>query len=295
MTGKKSKIIAAVVMMAPFTLIFLVFTIIPIFSSLVLSFTNFDMLNAPVFTGFTNYIRMFGDRVLVIALRNTVMFALITGPLGFAVCFLFAWLINEWGSKIRAVFTLMFYAPTLAGNVYFIWLFIFSGDSYGIINSNLMRLGFIKDPILWTTDPRYNFWVVVVVMLWMSLGAGFLSFIAGLQGINPEHYEAGAIDGIKNRWQELFYITIPQMVPQMLFATVMAIAVSFAVGYQAMALTGFPSTDYSTHTIVLHLLDYGAIRFEMGYASALAVLLFALMLIVWTVIKRLLSRLSENI
>lgn len=281
-------------MLAPYTLLFLVFTVIPIAASVYLSFTYFNMLQPPKWIGFSNYIRLFlNDDVFLIAVKNTLIFAFITGPIGYVLSFIFAWFINELRPRLRALLTLVFYAPTLAGNVFFIWIYIFSGDSYGFVNSRLMQLGILKDPIQWLTDADYNLSVVIVVMLWLSMGAGFLAFIAGLQTINADLFESAAIDGIRNRWQELWYITLPQMVPQLMFGAVMAIAVSFAVGYQSMALTGFPSTDYSAHTVVLHIFDYGAIRFEMGYASAIAVVLFAGMLFAWRVINKLLSRISD--
>ncbi len=280
-------------MLFPFTAVFVVFVLIPILVAVVLSFTYFNMLNVPRFIGLDNYVRMFSDdSVFPIAVKNTLIFAVLTGPLGFFLSFLFAWLINELPRAVRSVLTLMFYAPTLAGNVYFIWLFIFSGDAYGFVNSTLMKLGILAEPIRWLTDTRYMMAVVIIVMLWLSMGSGFLSFIAGLQNMDRSIYEAGSVDGISNRWQELWYLTVPQMIPQMLFAAVMSISTSFAVGYQSMALTGFPSTDYATHTLVLHIYDIGSVRFEMGYASALAVVLFLAMVVSWGFINKLLRKLG---
>ena len=286
---------AEVILLAPFTVLFLMFTVLPIISSIALSFTYFNMVDAPKFIGIDNYVRMFADdSVFFIAVKNTLIFAPITGPLGYAMSFIFAWMINDFGRGMRSFLTMLFYAPTLAGNVFFIWLFIFSGDSYGLVNSFLMKYGIILEPIQWLTDSKYSMGVVILVMLWLSLGAGFLSFIAGFQNLNRECFEAGAIDGIRNRWQELWYITVPQMAPQMMFAAVMTISSSFAVGYQCMELTGFPSTDYSTHTILLHILDVGTIRFDMGYASALAVILFGTMVLMWKIISSALSRVSGD-
>lgn len=276
-------------LLAPFFLIFTLFVFVPVVAAVVLSFTNFDMVQAPEFIGFTNYARLFlDDPIFNTAVSNTILFAVITGPLGFIASFIFAWLINELEPRVRSALTFVFYAPALAGGAVFtIWKFIFSGDMYGFINSQLMKIGLIKDPIQWLTDVNYNFEVVVLVIIWLSMGAGFLSFIAGLQGLNSAYFEAGAIDGITNRWQELWYITLPQMVPQLLFGAVMSISASFAVGAQSIELTGMPSTDYSTHTILIHMIDYGTIRFEMGYASAIAVVLFTTMLLCWKVIEAL--------
>lgn len=282
------------VFLAPFATLFTVFTIVPILSALCLSFTYFNMLEAPSFLGFTNYIRMFfDDDVFLIALRNTIVLAFITGPIGYILSFLFAWFINEFNRRLRALLTLIFYAPVLAGNVYFIWTFIFSSDAYGLANSSLIRLGLLRDPIEWLTDPKYNMNIVIIVILWLGMGMGFLAFVAGLQNMDSSLFEAGAIDGVHNRFEELWYITLPQMVPQLLFGAVMSISGAFAVGYECMNLTGFPSTDYSTHTLVLHILDFGSVRFEMGYASAIAVFLFGIMLIAWTIINKLLSSAVE--
>lgn len=283
--------IPTIVFLAPFTILFVCFTILPILSAVGLSFTYFNMLEPPVFVGLDNYVRMFfDDDVFLISLRNTAIFAIITGPISYIISFMVAWLINEFNRTIRTILTLIFYLPSLAGNVYFVWTYIFSGDSYGFINSSLMRLGIITDPIMWLSDTRYMMGVVIIVILWLSMGTGFLSFVAGLQTMDRSLYEAAAVDGIKNRFAELYYVTLPQMVPQLLFGAVITISTSFAIGYESMNLTGFPSTDYGTHTLVLHILDFGGVRFEMGYASAIAVFLFTLMLLLWNVINKTLSK-----
>lgn len=282
-------------MLAPFALLFLLFTIIPVCAAICISFTSFDMVNSPVFVGVKNYMRLFlNDEIFIIAFKNSLIYAFLTGPVGYALSFLFAWCINEFGPKVRSILTLTFYAPSLAGNVYFVWSFIFSGDQYGLLNGFLMDLGFITEPIQWLTNPEYNLGATIIVVIWMSMGSGFLAFVAGFQNLNKTYYEAAAIDGIRNRWQELYHVTIPQMGPQLMFGAVMSISSAFAVGYQCSALTGFPSTDYSTHTLLLHMQDYGTIRYEMGYASTVAVFLFALMLISWMVVNKILRRFSAE-
>lgn len=282
---------SSLVFLAPFTILFFLFTILPIAAAVVLSFTYFNMLSAHAFVGFDNYIRMFfDDDVFLIALKNTAIFAMITGPISYILSFMMAWLINEFNRFVRTILTLVFYLPSLAGNVYFVWTYIFSGDSYGMLNNLLTKFGITEDPIQWLTDTKYMMVVVIVVILWLSLGTGFLSFVAGLQSMDRELFEAAAIDGVKNRFAELWYITLPQMGPQLLFGAVMQISTSFAIGYECMNLTGFPSTDYATHTMVLHILDFGQVRFEMGYACAIAVFLFAMMLIMWKVVNKFLSK-----
>jgi len=278
-------------MALPYLFFFTLFTIIPVTSSIFISLTDFDMLRLPHFVGFDNYLRLFlEDDVFLTAVKNTLIFAFVAGPISYFACLLFAWLINELTPKIRAVLTLVFFAPSIAGNVYFIWVYIFSGDSYGIMNGFLMNLGIIDDPIKWLTDPKYNLTIVILVQLWLSLGIGFLSFIAGLQGIDRGIYEAGAVDGIKNRFQELVYLTLPSMGPMLMFGAVMQIATSFGVGDVPAALAGFPSTDNSALTVVLHMQDYGTLRFEMGYATAVATILFLAMIITKRLITKILSK-----
>jgi multiple sugar transport system permease protein len=259
----------------PYFILFFTFTVIPVIVGAILSFTNYNVIQMPKFVGWNNYKRLFlEDDVFLIALQNTFKFALITGPLSYFACLFFAWLINELPPRIRAVLTLLFYAPALSSSIFFIWTYIFSGDVYGLLNGVLMNLGIIKEPVYWLQDSRINLYVLMVIQLWMSLGTSFLAFIAGFQTIDRSLYEAGAVDGIRNRWQELWYITLPSMKPQLIFGAIMQVTASFAVADISAQLIGFPSPLYSAHTIVLHMWDYGSIRYEMGYASAIAVILF---------------------
>jgi len=204
-----------------------------------------------------------------------------------------AWIINELPPKIRAFATLVFYAPALSGNAYIVWTLLFAGDSYGYVNAFLLKWRFILEPIIWLKDPKYIMPIIIIVQLWLSLGTSFLAFIAGLQTMDKTLYEAGAIDGIRNRWQELWYITLPSMRPMLLFGAVMQITASFAVSEVATTLAGFPSVQYAGHTIVTHLMDYGTIRFEMGYASAVATVLFGMMLGTNLLIRKLLLKVGE--
>lgn len=289
--GAVKKYLPSYIMLAPWLLIFILFTLVPIAFSLFYSFTNYDMIGNSDFVGLDNYIRMFGDDIFITSLKNTILFAVITGPLGYLLSFMFAWFIADLRDIPRVFFTLLFYIPSMAGNTAVIWTYLFSGDQYGIINSFLIRLGIIQQPLQWLTDPKYNFTVVVVTVLWGAMGAGFLSFVAGFKQLNSELVEAARIDGVTNRWQELYHVTLPQMVPQLLIGAVLTISSSLAI---APTLTGNPSTDYSTHTLLLHMQDVGYSRYEMGYASAIAVILFILMLVSWKVINNLLSKFSSD-
>lgn len=282
-------------MLGLWLLFFTFFTLIPIGMSVVISFTNYNMLQSPSFVGAENYIGLLlDDEIFIKSLSNTMLFAVVTGPLGYLISFVMAWFINETGDKVRPFLTFLFYSPSIAGSVYVMWTYVFSDDSYGLLNSILMNIGVLQTPVQWLTDPTYNFYVVVIVILWMSMGTSFLTFIAGLQSLNKALFEAGSIDGIRNRWQELWYITLPQMVPQLLIGAVLTISSSFAVGSVPAALTGNPSTDYSTHTLLLHIEDYGNTRLEMGYASATAVVLFVIMIVSWYVINKALTGMGKD-
>ncbi len=281
---------SAYAMLAPFLILFTVFTILPILCSIYFSFTSFDMLQSPKWVGFSNYIRlMLDDKIFLKVLKNTMVFAFITGPLSYVLSFLLAWMINEYRPVVRSIWTLIFYAPSLAGSIFYVWTIIFSGDYYGYLNGWLMKLSIIKEPIDWIGNTDYVLKVVLIVQIWLSFGAGFLSFIAGLQGIDKSLYEAGRIDGIKNRWQELWYITIPSMKPQLLFGAVMQIASSFGVSEVVKQVAGFPSRGYAADTIGTYIIDYGTVRFEMGYACTLSVVLFIIMLLMNKIITRVLK------
>ena len=289
---KKNK--TAYFMLAPFLLLFIIFTVLPVFLSMILSLTDFNMLQMPHWKGVSNYTRLFlEDEIFILACQNTLIFASITGPVSYLLSLLIAWFINELPPKIRAVVTLIFYAPSISGNAYLIWTVLFSGDSYGWANAVLMKLGIINAPILWFQDANYVMPLCIIVALWTSLGTAFLSFIAGFQTIDRSMYEATAVDGIKNRWQELWYITLPTMRPQMMFGAVLAITNSFGFGAIVTALCGFPSVDYAAHTIMHHLDDYGGQRFEVGYSSAIAVVLFVIMFASNIIIKKALSKVGE--
>ena len=288
---------ASYAMMAPYLLIFLTFTIIPVVVGFALSFTNYDMLQSPKFVGLDNYVNLFlYDEVFIIALKNTLILAVITGPVSYIMAFLFAWLINELPQKVRGLMTLIFYAPSISGNAYVIWQLLFSSDRHGYINSFLISMGITNEPILWLTTPSYALIILIIVQLWLSLGVSFLSFRAGLQTVDRTLFEAAAIDGIKNRWQELWYVTLPQMKSQLLFGAVMQITNSLGIGMVSVNLFGMPSTEYAAHTLVTHILDFGSTnstRLEMGYASAIAVVLFLLMMASNLVIQKVIRKVGS--
>lgn len=282
------------ILIAPYAILFLTFTIVPVIMSLGISFSYFNLLEPPRFVGLDNYIKLFlEDDIFIIALKNTLILAVVTGPVSYLMAFVFAWLINELGPKLRSFLTLVFYAPSISGNAFLMWLLIFSGDVHGYANSFLIRFGLIDNPVQWLKDPEYMLLVIIIVQLWLSLGVSFLAFIAGLQSVDRTLYEAGAVDGIRNRWQELWFITLPSMKPQLLFGAVMQITTSLAIAAVSMQLVGFPSVQYAGHTIVTHLIDFGTVRYDLGYASAIATVLFLIMITTNLVVRQMLRRVGR--
>lgn len=278
------------VLAGPFLLLFFLMTVVPVLSSIVLSFTSFDMVSMPSFTGFANYIRMFlHDDIFPTVFKNTILLAILTGPAGFILSFVLAWFINEFKPLARTIFSFMFYAPSLAGGV-FIWQIAFSSDAYGYVNSLLLSFGIIQEPIAWLSSSSWIVPIVVMVQIWSGLGVSFLANLSGLQNVNNELYEAGALDGIRNRWQELWYITLPGMKHMLLFSAVMQIAGSFSISGIIQQLAGYPTVNYAADTIVSYLSDVGNVKYEMGYASALSVILFLMMIITRAVTNRLLNK-----
>ena len=287
--AKRSKV--CYLFLAPYAILFFTFFILPIATSIFYSFTYYNILEPARFIGADNYINLImQDEVFLTAVKNTFVIAVITGPLGYILSFLFAWFINELPKWLRSIAVVVFYAPSVAGGAYAVFSIIFRGDAYGYLNSLLIEFSLIDAPKLWLLDPNYMVTVLIIVILWMSMGTGFLSFVAGFQGIDKSMYEAGYMDGVRNRWQELYFITLPSMKPMLLFGAVMSITSAFNVCDVPMALCGYPSTDYAARTIVTHLFDYGFSRFEMGYASAIATLLFLVMILCKKAISSLLER-----
>lgn len=282
------------IMLIPFFLIFIVFTVWPVIMSVILSFTNYNVFETPKFVGWDNYVNLLvNDDVFVTAFRNTIVFAIFTGPVSFFVSMFLAWIINELPKGIRELMTLVFYAPSISGNAFAVWMLIFDGDIYGYLNSFLLRLGFVSEPIIWLKDTRYMMAVVIIVQLWVSLGTSFLTMRAGFSTVDRSIVEAGLVDGTKNRFQELWHITLPAMTPHLILSVILSITGAFGAEAVITAMTGFPSTGYATHTIMHHLRDYGFIRFQRGYACAIAVILFLLCIAVNRLAQILVKRIGK--
>ena len=282
-------------LLLPFMGLFFAFNVLPVLSSIVLSLFDYDMISAPRWIGIANYARMFTeDETFLKVLGNTLKFSVVAGPLSFILAFLLAWMINEFSTYVRVILTFIFYAPALVGNAYFIWQVLFSSDSYGYINNFLISFGFITDPINWFQNTSYNMTIILIIQLWMSMGVSFLANISGLQNVSRDLYEAGSIDGIRTRWHELWYITLPSMKNILLFGAVMQIQAVFSVSAIIITLAGYPSVNNSVDTLVSYITDIATMRYEMGYASALSMFLFVLVLVFRFAVGALLNLVGKS-
>ncbi|MBQ3913035.1 MAG: sugar ABC transporter permease [Lachnospiraceae bacterium] len=268
----------AALLLLPYALLFTLFILVPVTIAIGLSFTYFDVINKPTFTGLMNYIYLFTQDTVFMkkVLPNTFLYALIVGPGGYAISFLLAWMLSQIQAIPRTIISLAIYTPSMVGQVFIgvVWKSIFSGDQRGIVNNILLELNIIDTPIQFLLTKDYFMQIMILISLWSAMGIGFLAMISGILNINEELYEAAYVDGMKNRFQEIIYITIPSMKPQMLFGAVMAIVNAFNMGWIGVTLSGAnPTPEYAGQLITNHIDDYGFIRYEMGYAAAVSVML----------------------
>ncbi len=278
--------------MSPFIISLLVFGIIPVFYSLCMSLFSYNLYEPAVFVGLNNFRSLLlDDGEFTKAIKNTLVYAFTVTPIVFFLNFFLAWVINSFKKGLRNLFVVLFYIPQMTSGAAMavIWLFVFSGDRYGILNYFLTSMGWITAPIQWTSNTEILFGVVIFIGIMMGSGMSFLTFVAAFQALPADMYEAGRIDGIKNNFQELIYLTMPQMKPQLLFSAVTSSVSAFAIADIPSQVAGFPSPDYAAHTIALHMQDYGFTRFEVGYASAISVILFAITFLTGFILRKVLS------
>lgn len=273
----------AYLFLSAYALMFFTFIVVPVFLAFILSFTFFDTIQPPTFNGLRNYIVLLtqDDVFMRYVLPNTIKFAVIVGPGGYVLSFMLAWMLAQIPKGPRTVLALILYSPSMTTGVAMtvVWKTLFSGDQNGYLNSYLLGLGVIQEPLQWLQSPDYLMTIMIIVTLWGSMGVGFLAMLAGILEINPELYEVGALDGISNRFQEIVHITIPSMKPQMLFGAVMAIVATFQAGAIGVTLSGAnPTPQYAGQLIVNHIEDFGFLRYEMGYAAAVSVVLLLMVL-----------------
>jgi len=279
--SKRRDFLSTTLLVGPFILLFTAFIIVPIIVAWGLSLFHFDLIQAPVFTeplGMYNYVMLITQDLnfLRYVIPNTLKYAIIVGPGGYILAFVMAWMLSQVQAKPRKWISLAMYAPSMMGPVFItvVWRTVFSGNQDGYINAILLNWDLIDEAIQFLQDPAYLLNIMIMVSLWSSMGIGFLAMLAGLLNVDKTLYEAALVDGIKNRFQEIIYITIPQMKPQMLFGAVMAIVGAFNSGYIGVALSGAnPTTQYAGQLIINHIEDYGFLRYEMGYAAAISVVL----------------------
>lgn len=271
------------VLLSPFLICFTLFILLPVLCAIVLSFTKFDSVQAPVFVGLQNYQDIFtkDTQFMQNVLPNTITYALIVGPGGYVLSFVLAWLLAQLTPMPRTILAIVIYSPSLLGatSMATIWGVLFSGDRMGYLNSVLLSFGLIKEPVSWLTSTEHLLPIMIFIALWSSMGVGFLAMLSGIINVDTELYEAAYIDGVRNRLQEIYYITIPSVKPQMLFGAVMALVSTFNSPGLGVTLSGTnPTPGYAGQLIVNHMDDYGFLRYEMGYAAALSVLL---LILVW--------------
>jgi multiple sugar transport system permease protein len=283
---------SAYALISMYASMFIIFIVVPVFVAFLLSFTFFDTIQFPTFTGLRNYIVLVTQDEIFMryVLPNTIQFAVIVGPGGYVLAFFLAWMLAQLPRIPRMLFALILYSPSMTSGVAMsvVWLILFSGDQNGYMNSFALNMGLIQEPVQWLQSPQYLMLIMIIVTLWGSMGVGFLAMLAGILQINPELYEAGALDGISNRFQEIIHITIPSMKPQMLFGAVMAIVATFQAGAIGVTLSGAnPTPQYAGQLIVNHIEDFGFLRYEMGYAAAVSVVLLLMVLFFSRVANRL--------
>ncbi|MFH0993866.1 MAG: sugar ABC transporter permease [bacterium] len=281
---KKTRFNTAYLFVAPYYTVFFLFVVVLIAISAALSFTYYDTINFPTFVGLENYVTLFtqDNDFMQYALPTTIKYALIIGPGGYAISFFMAWILAQITHKLRTVIAIILYSPSLTNGILMsvIWKVVFSGDTRGYLNYWLLSLGFINEPVQWLQDASFIFGIMIFVGIWSSMSVGFLAMLSGIMNVNKDLYEAAYVDGMKSRWQEIFYITIPSMKPQMLFGAVMALVGTFNASGLAAALSGsVPPPQFAGWLIVDHMNDYGFARFEMGYASAISVVLLLVVLL----------------
>ncbi|MGD6959124.1 carbohydrate ABC transporter permease [Rossellomorea aquimaris] len=289
---KNKQHLSTSIFLAPYMIMFFTFIILPVVAAVALSFTYFNAIEMPTFIGLANYVNVITQDAVFMqyVLPNTLTFAFIVGPGGYVLSFILAWMLAQISKVPRTILALIIYSPSMTAGVAMgvVWKIIFSGDEVGYLNSVLIRMGIIYEPVQWLQSPEFLMTIMIVVTLWGSMGVGFLAMLSGVLNINREIYEAGYIDGISNRLQEIIYITIPSMKPQMLFGAVMAVVGTFQAGAIGVELSGAnPTPQYAGQLMVNHLEDFGFIRYEMGYAAAISVLLLLFIYLFAKVAKQL--------
>ncbi|MFN2421105.1 MAG: carbohydrate ABC transporter permease [Gemmatimonadota bacterium] len=261
---------------APALIVIVVFFFVPVFAAFLLSFTDFDIyavasFDNARFTGLANYTALLADPIFWKALGNTFYFALVGGPLTIAVSLAAALLINARLTRFKALFRTIYFAPvvTTLVAVAVVWRYLYH-PRFGLLNYGLGFFG--VDPINWLGDPRWAMPAIILLAVWKNFGYNMVVFIAGLQSIPGELYEAAELDGA-NAWQQFRNVTLPMLAPTFLFVTIITMIGYFQLFAEPYVMTqGGPLQ--STMSVVLLMYEQGFRWWNMGYAAAIAFVLF---------------------
>jgi multiple sugar transport system permease protein len=256
---------------------FLVFTFLPVLAALLISFTNWDLLRPPEWVGLANYERLVADTTFHRVLRNTTVYVLGTVPIQMAIALLVAMALNQ-RLPGRTLFRAAYFMPVVASTVAvaLVWRWIFHAD-FGLLNSALFMIG-VDDPPNWLSSTRWALPAIIIMSIWQQVGFSMVLFLAGLQSVPQHLYEAATIDGA-SQWDRFLHITIPMLSSTTFFVLVISVINSFQVFDQAFIMTeGGPAN--ATNTIVFNIYRYAFQFFQMGYAAAMAWVLFGIIFVV---------------
>src|ERR1051325_11565716 len=261
--------------LSPWFIIFLIFTLFSVGFSFYLSFRQWNVLEAAKpFVGLDNYARLFHDEQFYQSLRNTLLFTGFGVPLGMASGLLVALLLN---TKVRgqSLFRTLYYIPVITPLVVsaVIWKWIYQGD-YGLLNYDLLKLGLIHKNLLWLADPNLAMPALILMGIWMGTGGIMVMYLAGLQAVPEELYDAAKVDGA-NGFQRLIYVTIPLLAPTTFYILITSVIGSFQSFAHIYIMTNGGPLGRTT-VVGYYMYQTGFRHFEMGYASAIAYILFAL-------------------
>ena len=277
--------------LGPYMVVFFVWTILPGIVSYFIAFMQFNTIEFPVWVGLQNYQRLFlSEEYFTLCLSNSLVLGTLSGVINYLFAFGFAWILNEVPPKPRTILTLLFYLPSMTGGFTVILDMLLSSDRYGWLNGWLMQAGLIQDPIQWSKETEYMLPLAIIIMLWSALGTQFLVFLSSLQGVDKSLYEAGAVDGIYNRWQELYYITLPSIKGQLQLNAILTVTASVSIS--APGFFGTPTQDYKLFTLAMLSADYSG-RLEMGYVTAISTIMLILSITINKIVNYLIGKIGK--
>lgn len=276
-TDRQREALAGYLFILPTFIGYTAFVILPIFAALGISLTQYDILSPPKLVGFDNYVRMISDPRLHKVYRNTLYFTVVAVTFNLGVGLFLAVLINRnLPSFLKYIFRTAYFFPVLVALAYcsIIWQYLYQKDT-GIINYYLSYLNI--EPIPWLSDPRFVMPSIIFMDVWKNTGFAMLVFLAGLQGIPQDYYESAQLDGA-NRWRLFRHITLPLISPTLFFNLIIYMIGALQVFDSIIVLTGGGPGDAS-RSLVMYIYENAFQLFKMGYASAVAITLFIVIMI----------------